>query len=251
MKDIVNAEQERWIRPWNIKKFDNLFERDDRFFAILIKGAISWLNRNIVLYDEGINHYIFNTGSSVLYVESNGYEYSLTETTGEDWMYNKMPRCIIELDNISIPTDDLSASFSTGVYERRTKNSIKGYNAIIKRMPIEMHLNLHYVLSNMNEVLILVEELIDKLVYQTYFNITYLGNTIQCSIEFPADYNIQINKIDMTSTDVNQKTIDISLNIRTNYPKINEDSEVSNSDVIDSFDYNIHTDSGNPDQIHI
>ena len=33
MQNLVNREEDIWIRPWNIEKFDNLYERDERFFS--------------------------------------------------------------------------------------------------------------------------------------------------------------------------------------------------------------------------
>ena len=76
MKDIINKEIEQWKRPWNLERFDDLYNRDERFFSILLKGALNWLTQNIVLYNQPILHFIFNTGSSYMYVESNGYEFS-------------------------------------------------------------------------------------------------------------------------------------------------------------------------------
>ena len=106
MKNIIyNKENFEWIRPWNIEKFDDIYNRDERFFSIVLKGVLSWFNSNIILYNKGISHFIFNTGSSYMYIESNGYEYSWNETTGEDQMYMKMPRCIVEIGGIDIPKE--------------------------------------------------------------------------------------------------------------------------------------------------
>lgn len=235
MQNVVNKDITPWIRPWNTKKFDDLYNRDERFFAILIKGFLAYMNRTVMLYDKPIQHFIFNTGSSYMYVETDGYEYTLSETSTDDKIYMKLPRCVVNMGNISIPTEELSSRFSLGTYERREGNDIKGFSAEIQRMPIEMSVSLHYVLSNMNESLILCEELVDKLLYQKYFTITYLGNIIQCSIEFPSQVGIQINKIDMSSADVNVKTIDIDLTICSSYPRINERTEIRNDKVIKTF----------------
>ena len=240
MNNVFNREKEKWIRPWNQLEFDDLYNRDERFFAIVIKGLLSWLNRNIVLYDKSINHFIFNTGSSYLYEESNGYEYSLTEVTGEDSIYMSLPRCLIEMTSIRIPTEELSMPFSRGNYERRNGNQLSGYNAEIRRLPIEINISAKYFLSTFNELIILCEELIDKLMFQRYFNITYLGNIIQCSVEFPADIALQINKIDMASAEPNQKTIELNLIICTNYPNINERTEIPTDKVI--VTYGVETD---------
>ena len=235
MKYVFNRENEPWIRPWNQVKFDDLYNRDERFFSIIVKGLISWLNRNIVLYNESINHFIFNTGSSYLYMESNGYEYNLSETTGEDTMYMKLPRCILEIEDINFPIEELTSPYARGNYERRSGNQLQGFNAEIRRLPIELSLNLKYYLSNFNETLILLQELIDKLIFQQYYNIVYLGQIIQCSIEFPGNVNPELNKIDMTSPDPNQRNVTLNIKICTNYPLINTRTEIPTDKVITAF----------------
>lgn len=239
MNKVFNREREQWIRPWNQEKFDDLYNRDERFFAIVIKGFLSWLNRNIVLYNKSVNHFIFNTGSSYLYIESNGYEYNVSETTGEDTMYMKLPRCLVEISDINIPMEELSAPFSRGNYERRSGNQLCGFNAEMRRLPIEITINMKYYLSNFNETVVLLQELIDKLVFQRYFNITYLGKVLQCSIEFPANYNPEINKIDMSSPDPNQRNITLDVKICTNYPLIDVRTEIPTDKVISQFGHEI------------
>lgn len=52
------------------------------------------------MYDDPINHFIFNTGSAYMYIESDGYEFKWSETTGEDKMYMHLPRCVCEINDI-------------------------------------------------------------------------------------------------------------------------------------------------------
>ncbi|MBQ3414871.1 MAG: hypothetical protein IJH39_05895 [Clostridia bacterium] len=233
-----NKNTSTWLRPWNLERFDNLYNRDERFFAILMKGTLAWLTQNILLYNKGINHFIFTTGSSYLYVESNGYNFSMSETTGEDYMYMKMPRCVLEIGDIQIPLEELSAPYVRGQYERLDGNDVKGYNAEMRRLPIEMALSARYVLSNFNESIILIQELIDKVAFQQYFNVVYLGQVVQCSIELDSNYQIQMNKVDMESTDTNQKLVEIQYKVSTNYPCINERTEVENQQIIETFKTN-------------
>lgn len=233
-----NKNTSTWLRPWNLERFDNLYNRDERFFAILMKGTLAWLTQNILLYNKGINHFIFTTGSSYLYVESNGYNFSMSETTGEDYIYMKMPRCVLEIGDIQIPLEELSAPYVRGQYERLDGNDVKGYNAEMRRLPIEMSLSARYVLSNFNESIILIQELIDKVAFQQYFNVVYLGQVVQCSIELDSNYQIQMNKVDMESTDTNQKLVEIQYKVSTNYPCINERTEVENQQIIETFKTN-------------
>ena len=237
MDNIAKKDIDVWVRPWDNEVTDNIYDRDDRFFAVLIKGVLNYLNKNIVLNGKSINHFIFNTGSSYLYLENNGYEFSLCETSGEDTMYMKMPRCIVSLGNVTAITDELTSRFSRGNYERISSltNKIETYNAEIRRMPIEISVSLQYVLSTTNEALILMQEFFDKILYQRYFNIAYLGQRIMCSIEFPADMKIEFNKIDLSSSDPIQKLIGIDLKICTNYPIIDQTTEISANKYIQKF----------------
>jgi hypothetical protein len=242
MNAVYNKDIDKWIRPWHIKKFDDLTTRDERFFSIVIKGCLNFLNRTILMYNEPINHFIFNTGSSYMYIESDGYEFKWSETTGEDQMYMHLPRCICEINDINIPISDLTNPYVRGIYERKSSktNEYKGYNGQIRRLPLEISITLRYVLSNFNESIILAQEFIDKLVFQQYYQVNYLGQKIQCSIEFPVQTNININKIDFDSTEPNQKTIEMQIKINTYYPIINELTEIENSKVITSLDGNLN-----------
>lgn len=233
--NTVNRKKAPWIRPWNTKQFNDLYNRDERFLSILIKGTIAYLNRHIKIYDKGINHFIFNTGSSYMYVESNGYEFSWNETSGEDSMYMDLPRCVVQLGNIEVPQEELSQPFARGNYERNDDGQIKGFNAEIKRIPIELTLELNYMFSNFNEGIIVMQELFDELIFQRYFNIVYLGQIIQCSIEFSSSYEIQLNKIDLGAADTTTRNLPISIKICTNYPVINERTEISTSQIISKF----------------
>ena len=180
-----------------------------------------------------------------MYVESNGYKFSWNETTGEDTIYMSRPRCVVELGDISIDTSELTQPNIRGVYERENNSNIEGFNAEFRRMPIQMSMSLNYVLSNFNESIVLLEELISKLSFQRYFKIVYLGQLIECSIEFPTSHNININKIDMTSTETNQKNINIQINICSSYPAFNELSEISSSSVIGKMSSNIEAYANN------
>lgn len=241
MNNVINKENtDIWLRPWDIEQ-DELYNRDDRFFSVLLKGVFFFLNTNIVLYGKSINHFIFNTGSSYLYMEANNYQFKWKEINNDNTMYMHLPRCVVEQQNVSILPEELTQPFVRGVYERRSGDDIKGYNAEMRRLPLEMDITCHYVLATTNEGLILQQELIDKLVFQRFFNITYLGQIIQCSIEFPPDTRIEFSKIDLTSKEPNIKHLEIPLKIKTNYPIINERTEMSNDKIISTSKADLYT----------
>ena len=120
-------------------------------------------------------------------------------------------------------------------------------------MPVELNINLKYVLANFNETIVLLQELLDKIVFQKYFNITYLGKVIECSIELPMDFTTEINKIDMSSPETNQKNITLSIKVCSNYPIVNTRSEIRANKTIEKFtnSMNLYSEDPNSEQSDI
>lgn len=243
MLSLINKDTDVWKRPWDIEKFDNLHYKDERFFSILTKGFLLWLNENILMYGKSIPHFILHTGSAYMYLEKNGYEYDWCETNGENYIYMQSPRCIVTLGTISIPTEELTAYGIMCQYERNSskkEGQTIACNAMMKRIPIELEVECKYVFSTFNESIIFVQELLENIAFQRYFKIVYLGQTIECSIEFSQNAKIDFRNIDMTSKDPNQKTVDVSLKICTNLPAIDARSESLSSNVIHKPLYGIN-----------
>ena len=71
------------------------------FFGDAIKATILFLNKNIKLRDKRIPHFILNTGDEILYRELMDYEYSRTEVTDENFVYNEIPRCQVDVSEVA------------------------------------------------------------------------------------------------------------------------------------------------------
>ena len=140
-------------------------------------------------------------------------------------------------------TESMEATKSEEAMDEET-NSINGYNAEIMRVPIEMNFQFRYVLSNFNEAIVLIQEIIDKFIYQKFFTIIYLGQKIRCGIEFPTSAHPELNKIDMSSNKTKQKILQFDIKLTSNYPAINERTEVSNTNIINSSKLNVSLSDG-------
>ena len=93
-------------------------------------------------------------------------------------------------------------------------------------------MNLKYVFSNFNEAIIFVQELFEKILFQRYFQIIYLGQTINCSIEINGDTNINLSELDLSSKDNNYRTMEFEITVASNLPLINEKTESLCTDII-------------------
>ena len=237
---VSNIDIDRWVQPWDEERPDDIYDRDERFFSILTKGFLAYMSNAIKMYGKPVRHFIFTTGSSYMYVETNGYEYSVKEVTGEDWIYHERPRCVVQLGNVSIDTNELSQPRVRGTYERRSSRTgeILGYNAEIQGVPVNMTIVCRYVLSTFNEKLVLAQELIDKMLFQKYFSINYLGQVIKVAVTPPQDFSLDFSTVDMSSTEANRFELQVQLQVEAVYPSIDVSTESPNSLLIEKLHYN-------------
>lgn len=245
MQNIVNStNHDNWLKPWDLE--NPIYNtNDERFFSLLLKGMLCWLNENMRMYGKPIKHYILQTGSTYIFLENNGYEFTWCETSDENNLYMSSPRCIIEISNISVEKEELSSKAIPCQYERITNYDdpnfpkIKAFTADMSRIPLQLSINAKYVFNTFNEVLIFAQELFENAYFQKYFNITYLGQVIQNSIEYNSDIPININKPDFTSNDLNLKIVEVPMVVCTNMPLIDYRSEIPAASVIKNTEHNI------------
>ena len=39
---------DKWVRPWDKERTDDLYQKDERYFSVLIKGILAYLTKNII-----------------------------------------------------------------------------------------------------------------------------------------------------------------------------------------------------------
>jgi hypothetical protein len=88
--------------------------------------------------------------------------------------------------------------------------------------------------------------LFEKIVFQRYFNIVYLGQTIRSSIELEGNTEIKVNELDLASNEPNRRTMDFTIKVCTNLPCVNTQSETPTSLVVSG----IYTDAAKLEKIN-
>lgn len=204
----------------------------DLFFGELIKAAILFLNNNIKLRDKRIPHFILNTGDEVLYRELLGYEYNPTETTGENFVYNEIPRCMIDVGGINTLPDQLTQPYVRSCFDVEYEDNLVEFSAETRRMPIQMTLSCKYYVDSITDSLSLSQYLITNLSYVRTFMFSYMGCEVICSIKFPDAFDTE----KPTSLDFDSenrfKNISIELEVETNLPIFDNRTAVETSAII-------------------
>lgn len=191
------------------------------FFSNLIKGFLLKLDDDIKIRDNYIPHIIMNTGDMTMYLNIKGQDQSIEpfQISNEDYVYNKIPRCVVNIGNIDLQSDQITSPCSRGILQYTYQDSIYTFSSEFRRYPVKITCDLKYYVDSFTDLLTLIQQIITKLAFIKVYNITYLGQQIKCSYKIPDNFDGEhLMDIDGTTTDNTCKTLSLSIEVETNIP---------------------------------
>ena len=218
------------------------------FFSTVIKGFIYDLRSNLYLHGEQINHFILNSGDDIMYLENKGQDFSVEplSISNEDYIYNKIPRAIIEIGNMNIVGDQLTNPYTRGNFELEYDDILYSLTAEFRRMPVTMSINVKYYLDSYTDALDVIQKILQKMAFVRTFKVIYLGKSIICSYKIPESMEAEKNiQIDGGTTDSKYKTIQMDFEIETNYPIFEPRTVIDSGHVIKTIIHQIDTQTDN------
>lgn len=215
------------------------------FFSIIIKGILIKLQDDLNIRGNQIPHIILNTGSDSMYLEVKGHDNSIEpyEVSNENYVYNTIPRCIVNPKGVNLIPDQLTTPYSKGILQYENEDGVNTFVAEFRRMPLTLSMELNYYVDTYTDLLDLMQKIISKLSFiQTYY-ITYMGQSILCSYKMPdsfeGDYSMTI---DGTYSDNKSRKLSLNLEIETNFPIYNNRSVIQADHMIKQTDFDIADD---------
>ena len=212
------------------------------FFSILIKGLMNRLDDDISIRNIQIPHIILHTGDDLMYLNVKGQNQSIEpyEVSNEDYVYNIIPRCIVNPNNIDLVPDQVTNPYSRGNFQIQTEDSIYTFSAEFRRMPIKLSVDLKYYVNTYKELLELVQQILSKLAFIRTYNITYMGQLIKCSYKIPDNFQGEhLMELDGTTQDNRSKTLSLSLEVEANFPIFSNKTVVSTDHYISNITTNL------------
>lgn len=215
------------------------------FFSILIKGVLQALKKDLKIRNIEIPHIVLNTGDDTMYLSVKGQNQAIEplEVSNESYIYNIIPRCIVEPKGVNLVPDQLTSPYSNGVFQLDYDNEITTFVAEFRRYPLTMTFDLNYYVDNYTDSLELMQQIITKLSFVRTFSISYMGQHIKCSYVIPetmdTEYNIQIEG---NTSDLKDRKISLSLNVETYLPVYDIRTVAQNDHFIRNIKYNTNTD---------
>ena len=197
------------------------------FFSIVAKGFIYKLNQNLKLRGVNIPHYILNTGDDIMYLEIKGQDHSVEplEVVNEDFIYSKVPRCMVQPTGINVQMDQLSNPYSHGKFELEYEDMIYSFRSEFRRIPVTYGFSLKYYVDNFTDSLDIIQQIITNLSFVNLFKVIYLGQQINCSYQIPDSYQTEyMMEFDGITTESKYRTISLELEVSTNIPILHNET---------------------------
>lgn len=204
-----------------IRKGEIDINNQDLFFSILIKGLLLKLDDDISIRGGFIPHFILHTGDDTMWMNMKGYDFSKEpiDPSNEHTIYNQVPRCIVNPGSIDLMTDQLTSPYSMGNLQYEDKDGIWSLVGEFRRIPIKLSCDIKYYVDSYTDLLELTQQIISKLCFIRTYNITYMGQCIECSYKIPDSFSGEHTMdLDGTMTDNKSKTVSLSIEVETSLP---------------------------------
>lgn len=205
------------------------------FMSTLIRALIYNLKNQIFLRGKSVEHFILNTGDDIMYLEHKGQDINKDPlgVPNEDYIYNTIPRCIVDLSTIEVLEDQVTNPYTRGNFELEVDDILYGFNAEYRRVPLKISVSLKYYMDSFTDSLAITQYIISKLLFIRTFKFDYLGQTIQASYKVPTSYQSEKNiTFDGGTTESKLRTISLELDVESNFPVFNERTVIENSNFI-------------------
>lgn len=209
------------------------------FLKILIKGLIIDLNKEIKIRNISVPHIIRGFGNEVFFIKNKGYDASKEplDITNEDYIYNTIPRCMIETQNIDMISDQLTSPYTRGIFEYIYEDELYTLSAEFRRIPLKINIELKYYTDTFSDMMEIIQQMISKLMFVRKFNITYMGNVISCSYKIPESFQDE-HTFEFTGDmqDNTYKNMQLSLEVETNMPVFSNKTVTNSGKIITNCD---------------
>lgn len=227
----------------NIRKGKIDINNQELFFSSLIKGLLLELNKDISIRNIPVPHFIVHTGSPALYLENKGHDFSKEplEVSNENYIYQTIPNCIVSPGGISIDSGQLTNPYSLGQLQYES-DQIYSFTGEFRRLPVKLSVELKYRTDSFRDSLELIQQILTKLMFIRTYNITYMGQSIQCSYKIPEDFNSEyLTDISGDMTDSTVRNMSLSIEVESSLPVYYEETIMPSAKYISSYKLNIHT----------
>lgn len=201
------------------------------------------LGTKIKLRGAPVPHFILNSGNDIMYLENKGHNFAVEpiDVSNEDYIYNQVPRAIVEVGGINFLNDQLTNPYTRGDFEFEYEDMVHSLSAEFRRIPLKISISVKYVLDSYQDVLQLSQNLVQYLAFAQTYKVSYMSKTTTCGYQlqesFEGEKNIQI---DGGTSDAKHKILSIDFEVECNYPLYEPRTVIDNGNIIRTLQHDTH-----------
>ena len=213
------------------------------FFSKLIKAFMLNISEQMTVRGQMVPHMIINTGDDTMWLLEKDYNFAKEpyENTNEQYVYNIVPRCVIDVGSMDTVPDQLTNPYTRGYFQYEKDGQIKTFSAEVRRMAVKINLDLKYYVSSFTDMLELAQHIMTKLAYIRTFKFVYMGQTIRASYKVPEVFDGEhLADMDGTTQENKNRIISMSLEVESTLPVYAEQTVVEAGNVIINPQQNLH-----------
>lgn len=220
-KELVNSIRSGEIDPNNHQSF----------FGTMIRALILDLNKLMKIRGIPVPHMVINTGDDTIWLMEKEYDYRIEpcDISNEQYIYNIVPRCVVNMTGMDLQADQLSNPYVRGNFQYEIDNQLFTLNAEFRRMPVKVNVDLKYFLDSFNDSLEICQHIYSKLVFVRTYKFVYMGQTMIASYTIPTGINEEHQtEIDGKLQEQRNHSVSISLEVECNLPVYEPKTVVDN-----------------------
>lgn len=230
---------------YKIRRGEIDLNNQSTFFGILIKGLLWDLNQQIQLRNKYIPHYIINTGDETLFTSIKGSDETANPLIieNENYIYTKIPRCVVTPKGISLTGDQCSNPYALGSCQYEDDDILMTLTSEFRRIPLTMSFDLEYLTDSYTDYLQVCQQIISKMAFVRSFDIIYMGQNIPCSYKIPDSFDGEYSlDFDLNTTDDKRKRLNLSIEVETVFPVFDQKTIITS----DNYIKHIYTHGSSP-----
>lgn len=201
------------------------------------------LGSKIKLRGQDVPHFILNSGDDIMYLENKGHNFAIEpiNISNEDYIYNQVPRAIVEVGGINFLNDQLTNPYTRGDFEFEYEDMVHSLSAEFRRIPLKISISVKYVLDSYQDVLQLSQNLVQYLAFTQTYKVAYMGKVTTCGYQLQESLEGEKNiQIDGGTSDAKHKTLSIDFDVECNYPLYEPRTVTDNGNIIRTLQHDTY-----------
>ncbi len=233
----------------DIKHVFNSFQnKDDVLFRAIIVGTLHAFRDKIYWYNTinsestkvDLPFYFTISGSERFLSDIFLNEFKLENGQATESVYEKLPRAIVSLENLSIQEEYLTNKFTRAEYLKKTEDGeVKQYSAEFNSIPLKLDMRVEIYLDSIIDIFKCIQAVLENIYKNVYYYVDIFSIKVPCYFFIPETLDNQ-RPVNFSFTDKKEIKVTFNIEVQADYPIFKKDTEFFAGNNMQSIKYTIN-----------